>query len=289
MNELQFQLENMKKSTNKSITLPNIIICGYEHGGTTLLAEVFRSNGYESGFECGVLMCDTPKEFQNYKPYAEMLVKGWGIKPSDIPSICSGDFKNFYQALISKSSHPINSSVKFFDKTPIYMSKLGKVLSRTNFINKACVIHRDPRSVFTSWSKRVGEGKKIETTVLKHLENFCNRYVKYFLGCAAHFNNPDVLFIPFEEFCLRENFYYQTIGMFAEGKPFLPRQGNSRYVNVTGNKMDLSKVLEFNKHLSRETQRIILEKTRVASHFFAEAEERIRYSDCWKDRGGPRI
>ena len=111
----------MQKQVDLIQTLPSILICGYERGGTTLLAELFRSNGYESGFECGVLMCDTPKGFLNYKPYVDMLVSGWGIKVEDIQEICSSGFEQFYQQLIEKS----NPTIKGCDK--IYKVEDGSV------------------------------------------------------------------------------------------------------------------------------------------------------------------
>ena len=263
--------------------LPSIVLCGYERGGTTLLSEVFRNNGYESGFECGVLMCDAPKAFLKYKPYVDMLSDklSWGIDPCEIPTICSGSFEDFYDQLISRSNPIIKESNKFFDKTPIYLSKLGRVLNRTAFINKACVIHRDPRAIFSSWAKRVVTKKSIEEAVLRHLENYCDRYVDYFLGCAAHFNNPNVLFVSFEDLCVREDFYYQKIGLFAESREFSPRGKSSRFVNVEGTGIDSSKATEFERYLSQEVQYKILEKTQLASPFFATEYERSRFGDCW--------
>lgn len=271
-----------QKDTERKL-LPGIVLCGYERGGTTLIAEVFRANGYKSGFECGVLMCDCPANFLNYKPYIDMLADGWGIEPHEIAGICNGTFEDFYERLISLAFPDSNKINKFFDKTPIYMSKLGQVLNRTDFIDKACVIHRDPRSVFVSWAKRVGKGRDIERTVRKHLNNFCARYLNYFIGCAAHINNPSVLFIPFEEFCLREDFYYQAIGLFSEGRAFEPRTERSQFENVTGTGMDHDKVFEFEKYLSKKTQNDILESTRLASIFFANAEDRIKYGDYWSE------
>ena len=73
---------------SKVKNLPEIILCGYERGGTTMLSELFRSNNYESGFECGVLMCKQPYDFVNYQPYFNKIrnfpvsmniLKGLGI------------------------------------------------------------------------------------------------------------------------------------------------------------------------------------------------------------------
>jgi len=267
------------------LQLPSIVLCGYERGGTTLLADIFRNNGYESGFECGVLMCDTPKAFLKYKPYVDMLSTdlSWGIDSGEVETICSGNFENFYNQLISKSNPTIQESNKFFDKTPIYLSKLGRVLNRTEFINKACVIHRDPRAIFSSWAKRVETKKTIEQTVLAHLDKYCQRYIHYFLGCAAHFDNPNVFFVPFEDLCDRQEFYYKQIGLFADSEEFSPLGKKSRFSNVEGTGIDSSKAVEFEQYLSKDVQHKILKKTQLASPFFASKKERDRFGDCWNE------
>ena len=44
--------------------MTNAIICGMEHSGTTLVSDLVRQTGaYESGFEIGVLLEDSPKAF----------------------------------------------------------------------------------------------------------------------------------------------------------------------------------------------------------------------------------
>ena len=266
---------------SKVKNLPEIILCGYERGGTTMLSELFRSNNYESGFECGVLMCKQPYDFVNYQPYFNMMINGWNIELPLLKKACNGNFKVFYTQLVDKSAISFHDR-RVFDKTPIYMRNLGRALYRTEFINKACVIHRDPRSVFVSWAKRVKEkNQSIESCIEVNMNNFCDRYVSYFIGSIAHINNPNVLFIPFEEMTTREDLYYKTIGMFAIGHPFSKRSSESRFENVSGKNMDLSKVLEYKKHLGNEIQERILNKTRLASIFFANVDDREKYGQYW--------
>lgn len=45
------------------------LLCGYERGGTALLSGIFRANGFDSGFECGVLLADQPKDMSALQPY----------------------------------------------------------------------------------------------------------------------------------------------------------------------------------------------------------------------------
>ena len=59
-------------------------------------------------------------------------------------------------------------SGKFFDKTPIYMSELGKCLHKAPFMKKAIVIHRDPRAVFLSMAKRMSPGIPVNEAIEKN-------------------------------------------------------------------------------------------------------------------------
>lgn len=267
----------------KSQNLPEIILCGYERGGTTVLSELFRSNKYESGFECGVLMCKQPYDFIDCKPYVDMLSPGWGIDPSLIKSVCKGSFEFFYAQLTEKSSLSFLNK-RVFDKTPIYMKHLGRALHRTGFINKACVIHRDPRSVFVSWAKRrKRQDQSIEQHIAEKLDSFCAHYLSYFIGSAAHMESANVLFIPFEDFVTREHLYCKAIGIFATGSEFVKRNTNSRFENVKGNGMDSSKVFEYKKHLTSELQEEILNKTQLAATFFGNSADRGKYGQHWID------
>jgi hypothetical protein len=264
--------------------LPNILLCGYERGGTTLLSDIFRSNGYNSGFECGVLMCKTPKDFMQYKPYIDMLYSGWGIEKDKFDHLYQKDFEHFYNTLIREAFSETFSTDNYFDKTPIYMSALGSCLNRTSFINKAVVIHRDPRAVFVSMARRLAKNKLLlNDFILKNLDYLTKRYLDYFKGCAAHFSNPDVLFVPFEELCTREVLFLKIIGNFSSGKSFHGRTKPSNFSNVEKQTMDISKVYEFKKFISSELEMKILDKTKLAAVFFADPYERVKYMDVYKD------
>ncbi|SEQ01856.1 Sulfotransferase family protein [Amphritea atlantica] len=264
-------------SQNKNY--PSVILCGYERGGTTLLSEIFRSNGYESGFECGVLMCEKPSHFIDFKPYSNMIKSGWKLEfeiNSYIPK--NDSFVDFYHNIL-KGSGLDKKANKFFDKTPIYMRDIGKCLSRAPFIDKAIIITRDPRSIFTSWAKRAkdSEGLSLEEIINSKLPAYSSRYNRYFAGAIAERDNPKVMFVSFENLCLDPKSVYQSLGFFTEGSAFKPIVNTSRFKNVYSNEFKLDKVNEYDSYLSTKIQNKILDNCAISALFFSSNNERIKH------------
>lgn len=257
--------------------LPEILLCGYERGGTTLLSDIFRSNGYESGFECGALLCSSPKKFKEFKPYIDLLYTGWDVTPQQMTPHFNNGFDSFYSNLVSEAFPDMPKGTKIFDKTPIYMQALGKCLNRTNFIKRAVVIYRDPRGFFVSAAKRRINSESIDDHLVRHIDSLTDHYIRYFTGVAAHIQNKNVLMVSMEDLCTREEYLLSMIGQFATGEPFKPRNAQSRFENVTSKSMDLSKVYEFEEYISESTQNLVLEKTKLAAMFFADPKDRVKY------------
>lgn len=262
----------------------DFILTGYERGGTTLLSEVFRANGYESGFECGVLMVDEPRKMSRLHPYWAMLLPGWKISEKVRSDAVTGNFKHFYDTICNAAFPEFNGP--FFDKTPVYMSQLGQCMDRLPDLKGAVVIHRDPRAIFLSNAVRSYPKLSVEAAVEANFEALKQRYLSFFIGSAAHIDNPKVLFVPFEELVSREDAWLKNIGRFATGTPFEKRQGKPRFDNVTSEKMDLRKVMEFDEVLSKNLQARILDETKLASLFFADATDRAKYGQYWYDVKG---
>ncbi|WP_454268228.1 sulfotransferase [Roseovarius sp. MBR-51] len=279
--------QDRKSSRHKAageLRTPDFIIAGYERGGTTLLSELFRANGYESGLECGVLMAHAPAEFPQIQPYWNNMPKDWNLSAETFYDAISGDVATFYDRIFS-AAFPDHSG-GYFDKTPKYMDLLGLCLHRAPFARGAVVIHRDPRAVFASMSKRIEPTLDAVQTIEKHFDFFVSRYLSYFCGCIAHLERPNVLFVPFEELVSREQTWLKVLGHFARGTPFQPMSARSRFDNVTSETMDLEKVIEFDRLLPQALQTRILEATQLASLFFAGPVERARYGQLWQDRIG---
>lgn len=257
-----------------------ILVCGYERGGTTLLSDILRANGFESGFECGVLLADRPSRFRECKPYYDMLLAGWRISTSDRKSMLKGDFKDFYQSLTS-AAFPDFDGRGFFDKTPAYMERLGLCLNRAPFIDKAIVIYRDPRALFCSWAARISPDRDLTLVIKDNIAQFSDRYISYFTGSIFHVSNSRVQFVPFERLVLNEEMWLQNIGVFIDGEVFSPRKKKSRFGNVYSNEMRSDKVQPF-KVLSHDLQVEILSRTQIASPFFSLDDVTCEYGDLWK-------
>lgn len=131
-----------------------------------------------------------------------MLLKGWNISEAARSKAASGDFSHFYDTICTEA-FPGNGG-KYFDKTPIYMSMLGRCMSRAPDLEGAVVIHRNPRAVFLSMATRISPKLDAVKAVEKNFDNLVARYMSYFHGCIGQLWNPRVLFVPFEELVSRE-------------------------------------------------------------------------------------
>lgn len=264
--------------TNKT---PSFILAGFEHGGTTLLSDLFRANGYESGFETGILLAQTPSEFPKCQPYWDMLLGGWKVSPEVRALAIRGNVEDFYSTVIESAFPNYNGS--FFDKTPKYMESLGLCLSRAPFLRGAVVIHRDPRAVFASQAKRLSPDLPVSQAIEKNFKSLAHRYLSYFVGSIAHAGACNVLFVPFEELVSREDSWLKVLGLFTSGKPFVRRQKKGRFENVSSDRMETAKVVEFDRLLPPGLQDRILDATRLAAPFIASPVERVKYEGLWMD------
>ncbi len=98
------------------------VICGLEHSGTTLLSDIFRQvPGLDSGFEVGVLLCDSPRQFPRRQPFYKHMRPGWKISPEDLQRCCAVDtVGEFYAELHRRSGVLKEGTIDIFDKTPRY-------------------------------------------------------------------------------------------------------------------------------------------------------------------------
>jgi hypothetical protein len=185
------------------------IICGVEHSGTTLLSDIFRQvPELDSGFEVGVLLGDSPKQFSDIQPFYKNMLGGWQIEEEDLRTICdTNSFLEFYQGL-KNNSRVLKPSVKnIFDKTPRYFSKIFKCYDKIQvpFI----ATYKDPRALVFSDFKRTGKGKDFNTWYeaykkpkLGYLKNiYVNNYLPWKIGLQKN-EWSGILCISLEEICL---------------------------------------------------------------------------------------
>ena len=189
---------------------------------------------------------------------------------------------NIFTIVLFQIHHLLKRLQKFFDKTPKYMECLGNCLIKTDFIEKAVVIHRDPRSVFCSWAKRESKNESLESVINQHFENWVARYISYFLGCISHIHNKNVLFLPFEELVSRELTTLQTLGYFAKVKHFCPGPSIHNLEMLHPKNADLKTLDEYEFLLSKHIQNKILDATTFCQSFFCKC---VRARQVWRHVG----
>ena len=180
---------------------PNFVICGLEHTGTTLISELLRQiPGIESGFECGVLLRETPAEFVGLEPFYSNMIKGWGISEAELERCCEADtFAIFYDRLF-KASKKISPSTKLmFDKTPRYLESLPSIIERCE-----CPIiasYKDPRAIVYSDFKR---SKVVDFD--EWYDGYHSGKLGYVTRCydqfMAHVEHPRVTTVGLEELAM---------------------------------------------------------------------------------------
>ena len=86
--------------TNKSY-LPEVIICGYERGGTTLISEWLRRSGFSSYFEIGCLLCKKSSSFPKLDPYFAQLTKDIKRHGYENNNIDCSTYESIYKSIFS--------------------------------------------------------------------------------------------------------------------------------------------------------------------------------------------
>ncbi|MBE9043859.1 sulfotransferase [Pleurocapsales cyanobacterium LEGE 10410] len=187
------------------------VICGLEHSGTTLISDIFRqTNNVDSGFEIGVLLGKSPRDFPQIQPFYKHMVSGWQIESDTLKKICDTDsFSNFY-AQLKLNSKAISPKVDcIFDKTPRYFLDVYKNYEKVK-VPFICM-YKDPRSVVYSDYKRSGKPEDFiswyenyKTPKIGYLKDvYTNSYIKWKERESQSFNNTkDIMCVSLENVCL---------------------------------------------------------------------------------------
>lgn len=264
--------------TNKSY-LPEVIICGYERGGTTLISDWLRRSGFSSYFEIGCLLCKKSSSFPKLDPYFAQLTKDIKRHGYENNNIDCSTYESIYKSIFSDLKA---SGLKTFDKTPKYMSCFGQVKKRSSFCNKYIVVTRDPRSLFYSWAKRVDSKKSISKIIQKNLKSFSHRYYVYYFGSIAYIEDKDVFFLKHEDMCLNPLETIKNLSRFLEIEiePQKIFTEKSNYENVEKG-LNFSKPFEALRELNVDFQEQILESTQEAALFFHNDELKAKHMTKW--------
>lgn len=230
-----------------------LIVCGMEHTGTTLISDLFRQIPHlESGFECGVLLTETPAQFLTTAPFAQNMLKGWGITQEELEDCCTAkNVEEFYELLMRVARLLPEDTTSVFDKTPRYLSDLTNVIRRSTA--PIVVSHKDPRAMVCSDFKR------------SKAENFSDWYEAYlpakrgyFEACyteySTHKNDPRVLNVGLEELAMNSRPTMER--MFAHiGEDFQLSYAiikELRYANTKSRTVSADIVFEYLRILSPE-------------------------------------
>jgi hypothetical protein len=242
-----------------------VILCGYERGGTSLIAELLRQHpDLDGGFEGGFLLGKSPRDFLSISPYRSNVKLGWGISEEELQHACDTDsWQEVYRRLREKAGEIRDKRVWLFDKTPKYMEALPKVLRKVPDI-PCIVVVRDPRAVLWSWAKRSGMGT--ESWIREHLRASCKRYVRYGKGWQAATKAglaSRILLLRYEAFCADPAQWAERLFGFL-GLEFHEAfmQFHPRFPNVYGNRPAQQYIYEYRGHFPEKLCRKILSRTK---------------------------
>ncbi|NEQ97178.1 MAG: sulfotransferase [Cyanothece sp. SIO2G6] len=183
------------------------VICGLEHSGTTLVSDIFRQvENVDSGFECGVLLGNSPREFPDIQPFFTNMLGGWEIQADVLERTCATDsFLNFYSGVYEKSGFFKPGTKYIFDKTPRYFLHLFQCYEKVNvpFI----ATYKDPRAIVASDFKRAGKNQIFEEwyesykiSKLQYLSRIYDSYLEWKSGQNP--NSTRIICVALEDICL---------------------------------------------------------------------------------------
>lgn len=238
------------------------IVCGLEHSGTTMVSDLFREHPQvESGFECGVLLCERPRDFLTFEPFCNHMQVGWKIDQKDFSYACeASDFTLFYQRLFESSGVvKDNISSIIFDKTPRYITQLSTVQSRLNL--PIIAIIKDPRSLALSDFKR---SRQSTETINQWYEEWKQPKIAYmrsaYEGYKYAWNDPDCLVVRLEDVCFDAKNTVKTMFEFVDIKfqtEFLNLK-HKRFENTSGSSINVNSCMQFMDVLPTSLQKKIL-------------------------------
>jgi len=147
------------------------IVTGCENSGTTILSDLVQSapNLY-SGFECGVLLADAPRDFPNVQPFYDWIASpvasgNWGLdgaQRDDLTnsSACHADMFRRLRRYSPLFRSALTNASWIVDKTPGYVYKLAKVMDRSPGVPVLVTLKPREKQI-ESWLKRLGPDQRV--------------------------------------------------------------------------------------------------------------------------------
>lgn len=252
------------------------LICGLEHTGTTLISDLFRQVPHlDSGFECGVLLRNSPTEFRHLEPFFSHMKAGWGLTDADLDGCCDApDFPDFYARLMAASTTISSDTHAIFDKTPRYLSELTSVLRRCDC--PVLISHKDPRAIVCS------DFKRAQTADFDSwYDGYRQAKLRYVRTCykefITHAGSPRVATVGLEDLAMNaratmERMFAHVGETFNLGYAIID---TLRYANVRNRTVPADIAFEYKSKLSVAAQARIMED--------------FRQFDAWVYEGKPII
>ena len=236
----------------------SFLICGLEHSGTTMASDLFREHPeVDSGFECGVLLCDNPSDFLTLTPFRNHMAVGWGINEEDLTYACQAvNFDGFYERLFERSSIIQTKKPKFvFDKTPRYVTQLIAVQSRLDL--PAIVLIKDPRSLALSDFKR-------SRTKIEEIDDWYERWKNpkrlymrsAYQGYQYAWGNERCKVVRLEDICFNAKETVRSMFEFVQlefSYEYLDLR-SKRFGNTSGSSISVNSCMQFMTELPNHIQ-----------------------------------
>lgn len=241
----------------------DFIICGLEHSGTTLASDLFRQvPGCDSGFECGVLLCTTPRDFPRKQPFYQNMLDAWKISEKDLASTCDTDsFEEFYGELYKHSGlFQDKQPTTRFDKTPRYIISLPVVAEITKTPIIAMI--KDPRAIAWSDFRRSNRAAEDIDAWYKEWMPMKRGYMeRAYEGYLYAWETEQCLVAPLEDLCLNTRPTLERMFTHVGLKPSLRylNINDSRYPNTRGKSINISTAVEHLTRLPEAIQERVLE------------------------------
>lgn len=257
------------------------IVTGLEHSGTTYLSKLITCHPQvNTGFECGVLLADSPQDFANIQPFYNWMqgkieIGHWEIRKRDMPHLCAADsWEEMYQRIIQYSPLFKDKSHYLLDKTPGYMPYLEKILAK--IVVPCLVIQKDIFFQYLSFKKRGLSLDKFVSWYVSYMDGLSRALAQfpdriYLIEYETLYKNPlaksreifDFIGLDFQEDYLKiEPSSGQSAKLFNEGIKVNPLQRDFKYdeeiKKVTGLTEEEMTVLQATREKYRNTTSDIL-------------------------------
>lgn len=246
-----------------TISSIKFVICGLEHSGTTLAADLFRQHPEcDSGFECGVLLCDAPIDFPNQQPFYHNMTEGWGLDKNELYTSCqTTSFNTFYESIIKYSRVLQEKSPSIvFDKTPRYIVRINEILEKTNLPIIAMI--KDPRAIAASDLKRAKIDQDMISDWYREWKPKKLGYMrKAYQGYLRAWDDNRCCVVRLEDLCLNTKSTFEKMFEHVRIDPSLSylRLANKRYKNTKGDSISPSSCISFRELISEKLEDQIIE------------------------------